>query len=115
MKRNQRDTVPVSARNLRLDAGLSGAQVATRMGVSQSAITNLERRYGSPAASTVVRFLEAVERPDLADQVRSAARALAAVRRGQEPRTPVLFEHFKASGYLYLAELMKSVTKKHLS
>lgn len=111
MKRTERDHVAVSARNLRLDAGLSQTEAAARMGVAPSFLCNLERRNTRPTATTLVRFLWAVDQDDLADRVKTAAGALAAVRGGREPRSPALLAYFESTGDETLASLMRAVTR----
>lgn len=111
MKHTERDDVPVSARNLRLDAGLSATEVARRMGVAPSALSRFERRRGEPSASTIIKFLGAVDRSDLSYLVADAARILMAARGGAQPRSVALANHFRTTGDAEMLALMRAVTK----
>lgn len=114
MKRTDRDELGMSARNLRLDARLKGYEVAARMGTTPVVVSHFERRHGNPSAGTVIRFLRAVDRDDLAEHVETAAAALAAARQGREPRTPALFTYFRLTCHDDLARLMQAVSKRAL-
>ena len=111
MKHSERDDVPMSARNLRLDASLTQAEVAARMGSTVSQVCRIERRYQRPSASTMVQFLKAVDRIDLAHRVQLASLALQAVRQGREPQTKALADYFDATHQSDLADLMRAVSR----
>lgn len=113
MKHTDRDSIPMSARNLRLDAGLKGTEVAAHMGVSQGFVSQFERARSNPSANTVVRFLRAVDQPDMAARAETAATALAR-RNGQVPRTPALYDYFVTVGQNDLALFVRAVSKQHL-
>ena len=52
-------TIPFNKLKARLRAGLSQAELADRMGTSQSAIARLESGQALPSTKTLLRFAEA--------------------------------------------------------
>lgn len=111
MKHTERDNVRLSARNLRLDAGLASHEVAVLMGISPSAVSRFERRRSAPAASTIINFLRAVNRPDLADEVQVATNILEIMRGGREPRSTTLLLYAESTGRNDLADLMRAISR----
>ena len=65
MKRTERDLIPNTPRNIRLDAGMSAADVCSLTGWTASAQSRFERGRTNPKASTLAVFYAACGRDDL--------------------------------------------------
>jgi transcriptional regulator with XRE-family HTH domain len=111
MKRTERDNAPISLRNLRLDAGLSGVKLAQRLGLPSGNISRLERGQLNPTAATLTAYLVGVDRPDLAARVTAASAVVQIGDRAANPTSPRLFRLFAAVGDTEMAALMASCSR----
>jgi transcriptional regulator with XRE-family HTH domain len=112
MTHPESDTAPPSLRSLRLEAGLTSAQLADRIDRPLSFVSKIEQRYVNPRAHTIGMFLRGVGRADLAERLGEAARVISATGRGTDPSARTLVAYFEVTGQSDLAALVRASSRR---